>query len=287
MRDYHRKLQEPALPLAANFGRDDPPLATIATNSYTDPFVVTRSLGAATLDNPAANGPVMNGERPQDRVGILASGGLDSCILIAHMLRQGVAVQPLYVRSEFAWQPFEERALRRFLDAIDVPRLSPLVVFDLPLSDVYGEHWSMTGRDVPGEMTPDEAVFLPGRNALLVLKPGLWCQIQGIGRLALALLAQSPFADATEPFFAVLQETLNRSGQRPLRLEVPFCELSKAEVMRLGAGVPLQFTFSCLAPRAGLHCGECNKCAERRRAFRNADFGDLTLYARAKQTASK
>ena len=39
--------------------------------------------------------------------------------------------------------------------------------------------------------------------------------------------------------------------------------------MELGRDMPLELTFSCIDPRDGLHCGRCNKCAERQEAFRS------------------
>ncbi len=227
----------------------------------------------------------MSCQPSQETIAVLVSGGLDSCVLVAHLLDRKHSVQPIYVRSETAWQPFEEQALLRFLRAIATTHLMPLVTFDLPLVDVYGDHWSLTGRDVPDEGTPDEAVYMPGRNALLVIKPALWCQLQGIERLALAPLAQNPFADATESFFELLEQVLLRSGRRPVRIEVPFAHMSKAEVLRRGRDLPLGMTFSCLAPVERQHCGLCNKCAERKRAFQLAGLDDPTFYAGIAQAA--
>ena len=68
----------------------------------------------------------------------------------------------------------------------------PLVQLEMPLRDLYGSHWSMTGAQVPDDHTPDEAVFLPGRNPLLLIKPALWCLTHGVGQLALATLAAEP-----------------------------------------------------------------------------------------------
>jgi 7-cyano-7-deazaguanine synthase len=45
--------------------------------------------------------------------------------------------------------------------------------------------------------------------------------------------------------------------------------------------LPLVFTLSCIQPLVGRHCGACNKCAERRRAFEQAQLPDPTEYARA------
>ena len=75
------------------------------------------------------------------------------------------------------------------------------MTLDMPLADVYLNHWSVTGRDVPDAATPDEAVYLPGRNALLVIKAAVWCGLNGIDELAMAPLGSNPFADATPEFF--------------------------------------------------------------------------------------
>ena len=170
-------------------------------------------------------------------------------------------------------------ALRAFLITIDSPRLEPLVVFDMPLADLYGYHWSVTGRDVPGADSPDAAVYLPGRNALLAVKPVLWCAMHGLEELALAVLASNPFADATEAFFRDFERTIERATGSRVRLTRPFARLQKQEVMQLGRGLPLQLTFSCIAPVGGLHCGRCNKCAERQRAFGCLGGEDPTSYA--------
>jgi 7-cyano-7-deazaguanine synthase len=167
--------------------------------------------------------------------------------------------------------------------AISSPRLEELLVFDLPLADLYGGHWSVVGQGAPGADSPDSAVYLPGRNALLAIKPALWCAMHGVERLALATLAGNPFDDAGYEFFAAFEAAMRRAGGARLEILRPFAAMTKAEVLRLGADLPLELTFSCLAPLAGRHCGRCNKCAERRRAFRAAGMDDPTVYAQGGQ----
>lgn len=134
-------------------------------------------------------------------VGVLLSGGLDSAILLSHLLAQGETVRPFYIRTGVVWEAAERRAVHDYLAAVALPRLLPLVEFELPLADLYEQHWSLNGRDVPDAASPDEAVFLPGRNALLLLKPAIWCQRHGLARLALGPLASNPFPDARPEFF--------------------------------------------------------------------------------------
>jgi 7-cyano-7-deazaguanine synthase len=200
-------------------------------------------------------------------VGVLVSGGLDSCILAAHLLEQGNRVQPFYIRTDLAWQSEELDAARRFLAAIACAELHELMILDLPVRDLYAGHWSVSGRNVPDHDSPDEAVFLPGRNALLLVKAAVWCQMHGIESLAVATLGTSPFADAQESFFCSFERALNYGDLASVALVRPFERFTKREVMELGRSYPLELTFSCISPRAGQHCGVCNKCRERQEAF--------------------
>src|SRR5688572_30473941 len=231
-------------------------------------------------DEPWTAGTVSMTARPTiDAIGVLASGGLDSAILVGHLLGERRRVQPIYIRTGLVWQDEELPALRRFLGQIATPDLVELVVLDLPLADLYQGHWSLTGTNIPAADSPDEAVFLPGRNALLLVKAAVWCQLHGIAELALAPLGTSPFDDAGEGFLTDFQAALNRGGASRLELLRPFGDMTKRQVMELGRGLPLALTFSCIAPADGIHCGRCNKCAERKAAFREAEIPDGTRYA--------
>jgi len=213
-------------------------------------------------------------------IGLLASGGLDSCILLSHLVSDGRTVRPFYVRSGLAWQEDELRHLKRYLQRVAGERIQELVLFELPLADLYGPHWSVTGDGVPDQKSADDAVYLPGRNLLLAAKTALWCQMHGISELALATLGGNPFSDASDEFFAAYRDALNRGAAARIEIVRPFAKLQKREVMQFGLGYPLEETFSCIAPVRGLHCGRCNKCAERKAAFAAAELRDPTRYVR-------
>ena len=166
----------------------------------------------------------------------------------------------------------------RFLAAIAGPNLRPLVTLDLPVSDLYGSHWSLTGRGVPDADSPDQAVYLPGRNVMLLSKALVWCHLRGVPALALAVLKGNPFPDATPEFFRAIADAVNRAVGGSVQIETPYAGLPKVEVLRRGREYPLQHTFSCIAPVNEKHCGQCNKCAERRRAFAAAGIGEPTRY---------
>ncbi len=224
-----------------------------------------------------------NSLRP--RIGLLFSGGIDSAVLLDELLADDWRVTPIYVRSGFVWEDAELRAIRRFLAALSHPRLDRLMELELPLADLYGDHWSISGCDVPDDTTPDEAVYLPGRNPLLLMKPAMWCWQRGIERLALATLSSNPFRDATQDFFSQFERMIHEATGGELEIVRPLEHLSKDRVVELGRHLPLELTFSCLAPVGDAHCGRCNKCAERRLAFDELGLADRTIYAAAPASA--
>jgi 7-cyano-7-deazaguanine synthase len=226
----------------------------------------------------------MRDDLNQPQTGLLLSGGIDSAVLLDQLLSRGWRVVPFYVRTGCVWQAAELSAAKRFLAAIARPGLSELVVFDMRLDDLYGDHWSISGDYVPDDQSPDEAVFLPGRNPLLLMKPAIWCRMHGIAHLALATLANNPFSDATPAFFARFEEMLHEAMHGHVQIARPFEQLTKNQVLALGRHLPLRLTFSCLSPVGGLHCGHCNKCAERRCAFHDVAIDDPTAYAESATT---
>jgi 7-cyano-7-deazaguanine synthase len=214
-----------------------------------------------------------------DSLAVLAGGGADSAVLLGEAAGLYSSVYPLYIRGGHAWEEIELAHLRRLLGAIASPSLRELHILDVPVCDLYPDHWSVTGGPVPDADSPDVAVYLPGRNLLLLTKGLLWCHLNGVPYLAIGTLAANPFPDATPEFFAIAADLVNRSVGGEVRVCRPYARLHKAEVLARGRDLPLVFTFSCLRPIDGRPCGKCNKCGERMKGFREAGMDDPTRYA--------
>jgi 7-cyano-7-deazaguanine synthase len=192
-------------------------------------------------------------------------------------------VQPLYVRVGLAWEPAEREAIGRFIEAAALgSRVRPLAVLNVDMTDVYPRsHWAVQGQP-PGYHTPDEDVYLPGRNVILFGKAGVFCAAAGIGRMVIGTLDHNPFPDATPAFRDAMQTALSLGLAHPLSIEAPYARRLKADVIRRGAelGAPMALTLSCMKPGDGLmHCGLCSKCRERHLAFVEAGIPDPTAYA--------
>jgi 7-cyano-7-deazaguanine synthase len=135
--------------------------------------------------------------------------------------------------------------------------------------------------EAPGFDTPDEDVYLEGRNIALLGKASVYMARTGSSRVLIGPLAGNPFPDASTEFFAAMERALSIGLASPIRIETPFATLHKADVIRRGAalGVPFELTMSCMQPSDGLHCGRCSKCRERRDGFIEANVVDPTRYA--------
>jgi 7-cyano-7-deazaguanine synthase len=211
---------------------------------------------------------------------VLFSGGLDSAVLLAQAATQDT-VQPIYVSVGLAWESAERAAVERLLSSNpDAGRIQPLVALSVDMRDVYpSSHWAVRG-EAPAFDTPDEDVYIEGRNIVLLSKAAVFMARANIARVLMGTLAGNPFADASTAFFTAMARALSIGLGATVEIDAPFAALHKADVVRLGLslGVPLEATLSCMQPEDGLHCGRCSKCRERRDGFREAGAEDLTRY---------
>lgn len=211
---------------------------------------------------------------------VLLSAGLDSAVLAACEARTS-RVQPIYVSAGLAWEQQELAALDRLLATAPFTSLLPLARLTFTVRDLYpASHWALRGEP-PAFDTPDEDVYLTGRNVILLTKASIYCARHGIERIALGPLAGNPFPDATPEFFAAMARALSLGLAHEIRIDTPLARKEKSEVIRIGVdlGVPLELTLSCMNPKDGMHCGLCSKCRERRDAFNEAGVEDKTRYA--------
>jgi len=213
----------------------------------------------------------------ESRVAALVSG-LDSCIMTGLLAREYAEVTPLFVRAGLRWEDAELAALARFFSALDSPAVQPIVELQLDVGGLYGSHWSVGGTDVPDAQQPDEAWYLPGRNLLLLGTAALYGGVNETPNLAIGLLASNPFPDATPEFLRSLERTAGLAMDTSFRVLTPLGDMHKADVVRAGAGMPVEEALSCASPVDGRHCGVCGKCGERRRGFIDADVQDPTDY---------
>jgi 7-cyano-7-deazaguanine synthase len=215
---------------------------------------------------------------------VLLSGGLDSAVLAAHEARSAT-VQPVYVNVGLAWETGEVTMVERLLTAkVFAGKVLPLLRMEFTMRDVYPPtHWAIRGVP-PTYDTPDEDVYLTGRNLVLLTKAAVIATRNGAHRIALGPLAGNPFPDARPAFFTAMAKALSLGLDHEIEIAAPFLSWEKKKVIRRGVelGVPLELTLSCMNPLPydplPRHCGVCSKCRERRDAFVAAGVPDPSTY---------
>ncbi len=214
----------------------------------------------------------------KNQVCVLVSGGVESAVLVNDAASRYDVVHPVYIKNHLRWEDTEIFCLKNFLRGLRHANIKPLVILDLTMRDLYESHWSITGIKIPTGKMPDDSVYLPGRNIVFISKAAVFCAVKGIQTIEIGVLRGNPFPDSNAKFFKKFSEVLSIGLNYEIEVKAPFNKLKKENVIAMGQRMPLEFTFSCLNPKGYDHCGECNKCVERKKAFFAAGVFDKTRY---------
>jgi 7-cyano-7-deazaguanine synthase len=212
---------------------------------------------------------------------VLVSGGIESSVLLHDALGRYDRVTPLYIRNHLRWEDTELFCLKNFVRGLKQNNLRPLVILDLTMRDLYEGHWSITGTKVPSGRSEDDSVYLPGRNIIFLSKAACFAAMRGISVIEIGVLSGNPFPDSSKAFFKKFSAVLTMGLKTEIEVKAPFQKMKKEDVIAHARKLPLESTFSCLNPKGYEHCGECNKCVERKKAFFAAGVFDKTKYKKA------
>ncbi len=212
---------------------------------------------------------------------VLVSGGVESSALLADALTRYDKVTPLYIRNHLRWEETELSWLKKFLREFKSDKLAPLKILELTMRDLYERHWSVTGIQIPDAKSRDQAVYLPGRNVVFLAKAACFAALHDASVIEIGVLKGNPFSDSSKTFFKKISGALSLGLDREIQVNAPFQKLKKEDVILKAKKLPLELTFSCVNPKGYEHCGDCNKCTERKRAFFAAGVFDKTKYKKA------
>ncbi len=212
---------------------------------------------------------------------VVYSGGLDSTVLLYHLRHLGHELRALSVdygqrhRRELAGAEAVCGLLGIEHRIADLRSLRPLLAGsaltdDLPVPDGHYTEQSM------------RVTVVPNRNMILLAVAIGWAISRECGAVALAAHAgdHAVYPDCRPAFAEAMAQAAALCDWRPIAVLRPFIKMTKADLVRRGAGlgVPFEMTWSCY--RGGdLHCGRCGTCVERREAFARAGVPDPTAYA--------
>lgn len=216
---------------------------------------------------------------------VLVSGGLDSTTVLARARREGYECYTLsfdYGQRHRAELIAAERCAR----ALESREHK---VVSLDLRSIGGSALTDERIDVPETETAGIPVtYVPARNTVFLSIALGWAEVLGAGDIFIGVNAvdYSGYPDCRPEYIAAFETMANLAtragveGQR-LRIRTPLMDLSKAEIIRegLSLGVDYSLTVSCYqANEAGEACGQCDSCRLRRVGFEQAGVPDPTRY---------
>jgi 7-cyano-7-deazaguanine synthase len=220
------------------------------------------------------------------RAVLLLSGGLDSCTAGAIARAQGYELHALTIRYGQV-HAREIEAARRVAAVLGVAHHLEL---DVPLSKIGGS--SLVGDGViPKDRALDAdgipSTYVPARNTVFLSLAMGWAEVVGAEAIVIGVnaLDYSGYPDCRPEYLRAFEHVAalaTRAGVegKPLTILAPLIEMTKAEIIRRGLalGVDYSLTLSCYDPSPdGGPCGHCDSCRLRARGFAEAGSRDPAL----------
>jgi 7-cyano-7-deazaguanine synthase len=220
---------------------------------------------------------------------VLLSGGLDSATVLALCRDQGKECHALSFRygQRHAIELTAATRIASKLGALS-HRICSIDAELLSGSTLTGQGRVPRGRNEHEIGAGIPSTYVPARNTLFAAHALALAESIGATEIALGInaLDYSGYPDCRPEWLAGMQSVaqvgtrVGAEGQ-PVRLIAPLIALGKADIIRLGVGLGLDYgmTVSCYDPSGdGAACGDCDSCVLRRRGFAQAGIVDPTRY---------
>lgn len=215
----------------------------------------------------------------------MLSGGLDSATVLAIAAGDG---HECYALSFQYGQrhAIELNAARRIAEVAAVKEHR---IFPIELSAFKGSALTDSSIEIPQRPTNGIPVtYVPARNTIFLAVALGWAEVLGARDIYIGVNAvdYSGYPDCRPKFIAAFETVANlgtKAGVEgdPMRIQAPLIKLSKAQIIRQGLklGVDYRLTISCYAADSeGRACGKCDSCRLRAKGFADAEIADPTRY---------
>lgn len=218
---------------------------------------------------------------------ILVSGGLDSATVLAMAQNQGFDCYTL--AFDYGQRHRAELAAGELLSNKSAAIEHKVIKLDL--STIGGSALTDNSIEVPDHQDEDQGIpvtYVPARNTVFLSIALGWAEVLGAQNLFIGVNAvdYSGYPDCRPDYieaFEVMANLATKAGVEghQLTIETPLIDLTKAEIIRQGIslGVDYSLTVSCYqANDEGQACGKCDSCFLRREGFAAANVADPTRY---------
>jgi 7-cyano-7-deazaguanine synthase len=208
---------------------------------------------------------------------VVLSGGPDSATVAYWAEKQGYDIYAITFKyGQIATK--ETESAQKIAEKLGVP----IKTIDLSsLKEVFGGVTSLCNEDIPMTSSFSQPIIVPFRNAIFLSVAVSYAASICAGKIFYgAQGSDEPFyPDCRREFYKAFEKAAQLGTGMEMSIEAPFSNRTKSETIRIGAelGVPFELTWSCYFN--GLkHCGKCESCVNRKKAFNEAGINDPTEY---------
>ncbi len=216
---------------------------------------------------------------------VLLSGGLDSATILAMAMEQGFTCYTL----SFNYGQRHAAELNAAKKVADAMKVAVHKTIDLDLTQIGGS--ALTDKNIAVPQSPSAGIpitYVPARNTIFLSYALAWAEVLGISDIFIGVNAvdYSGYPDCRPEYIAAFENTARLATKagvegKPFRMHTPLIQMSKAEIIRKGTelGVDFSLTVSCYQADAQGHaCGVCDSCRFRIDGFTAAGIPDPTRY---------
>lgn len=159
---------------------------------------------------------------------------------------------------------------------------APIKVVDLSsLKEIFTGVTSLVDKNIPLTADFSKPIIVPFRNGIFLSTAVAYAASIGAERIFYGAQASDSanYPDCRREFYQAFQKTAQLGTESKILIEAPFSGANKAELIKKGTelGVPFELTWSCYTNKE-YHCGKCESCLNRKKAFKEANILDPTEY---------
>jgi 7-cyano-7-deazaguanine synthase len=209
---------------------------------------------------------------------IVLSGGPDSATVAYWAKQQNYQIYPITFKyGQIAVK--ETQAAQKIAHKLDT---STKIIDLSALKDIFSTATSLVNRDIPLTAEFSTPIIVPFRNAIFLSAAVAYAITVKAKKIFYgAQGSDEPFyPDCRRKFYEAFEKAAQLGTCEDITIQAPFSNLTKAQLIKEGAklGVPFELTWSCYLD-GNKHCGKCESCINRKKAFQEANIADSTNYA--------
>ena len=208
---------------------------------------------------------------------VVLSGGPDSSTVAYWAKKQGYDVYAITCRyGQIATKEVEYAG--RIAERLGIP----LKLIDLSsLKDIFAEVTSLCNENIPMTSSFSQPIIVPFRNAIFLSIAVSYAVAIGARKVFYGAQGSDErfYPDCRNEFYKSFETTAKLGTDQDITIEAPFSKTPKSGTIKSGSelGVPFDLTWSCYLNEQK-HCGRCESCMNRKKAFKEAGVKDPVEY---------